>query len=905
MARIPQQLASRSLETGPMVDYGGVSRSPVGAALQGLGGDLQAVSDRFQQIRDSKDAFDAKVRENEFNADLSLLEDEAIQKAPADGSGIHDSVYGQIDPRTEKPVRPGTFDQQFDAYVQRMPESKRSEFEAKRELYRKQGSTRLAGEEYKGQQNYYKVELQKSEGQLVNSMLAADPNDATSLEAFKKQGIDMIDASGLPALEKDVAKQNWLAKADETLFQSKLEKDPAFAANARAALGLAPIQAAQGAVAAVVDKIIGVESGGNASAKNPKSSASGLGQFIDSTWVSMIKKHRPDIAAGKSARDLIALKTNGPLSREMTAAYTNDNAEFLTNRGVATTAGNLYLAHFLGPFDAVQALKADPGASVESVLGGDVVRANSFLAGKNIEGLIAWSNNKMGGSAKPVAADPAFANIPGDRRLALANRADVQYDEQIRTQAAQAKADYTLHKDAIELNIVQGGVRDEALISNDAVLNDGDKATLIRSVREQNKGAAQIQADLAALGSGALVLDPYDSDGKKRADNLFTEMSKRVEPDKLGAVASDIIQQTGVVPQPVLNTVRKGLASQSPADVAQAAQIAQRVSTADPAALARRDGGAAVQQAADDFSYFVNTLNLDPNEAGQRLIEQNDPEKKRQRTALEPAAKAFRKEIEEGDELSDVFDYDAVGFNPSQQAGITAEYLAIAESEFYRANGDPELAKNRAAEQMKRLYGVTELTGKSVLMKHPPENYWPKTKAASEGAFLGIGADPLGYARAQLRADVSKLDPDAQPGSVELVTTPQTDAEVKAGKMPGYAVMWRDKNGNYQTIPGQLWRPDFTSVNIQIQGEQQQQQRGIDAGVDGAQQLNSDIIEGRDREGSFDNFLGGPPVAPQPPNAPVMLPQVEVQADTDVQSNLDARRRELFDSPVNPMGDAF
>ena len=39
----------------------------------------------------------------------------------------------------------------------------------------------------------------------------------------------------------------------------------------------------------LIDKITGVESGGNASAKNPNSTATGLGQFIESTWLRMLK----------------------------------------------------------------------------------------------------------------------------------------------------------------------------------------------------------------------------------------------------------------------------------------------------------------------------------------------------------------------------------------------------------------------------------------------------------------------------------------------------------------------------------------------------------------------------------------------------------------------------------------
>ena len=76
---------------------------------------------------------------------------------------------------------------------------------------------------------------------------------------------------------------------------------------------------------ALIDSIINVESGGNPNARNPHSSASGAGQFIDSTWISMIRQHRPDLAQSMSNSDLLALKSDPQLSREMTAAYAADN----------------------------------------------------------------------------------------------------------------------------------------------------------------------------------------------------------------------------------------------------------------------------------------------------------------------------------------------------------------------------------------------------------------------------------------------------------------------------------------------------------------------------------------------------------------------------------------------------
>ena len=162
---------------------------------------------------------------------------------------------------------------------------------------------------------------------------------------------------------------------------------------------------------ALVDSIIGAESGGNADARNPNSSAGGLGQFIDATWLAMLAKHRPDIQGSRD--ELLALKNDPTLSRAMTEAYAADNGKILTGAGFEASPGNTYLAHFAGPQGAVKVLSADPNAPVSAILGEAAVKANPFLQGMTAADLQAWAARKMGGASQPTQPQNAQTSPAG------------------------------------------------------------------------------------------------------------------------------------------------------------------------------------------------------------------------------------------------------------------------------------------------------------------------------------------------------------------------------------------------------------------------------------------------------------------------------------------------------------
>jgi len=85
-------------------------------------------------------------------------------------------------------------------------------------------------------------------------------------------------------------------------------------------MATAPAPAAQEVnIDAVVDQIIKVESNGDANAKNKRSSATGLGQFLNETWLLLIRAHRPDLVTERTEAEVLDLRRDPSIAREITA----------------------------------------------------------------------------------------------------------------------------------------------------------------------------------------------------------------------------------------------------------------------------------------------------------------------------------------------------------------------------------------------------------------------------------------------------------------------------------------------------------------------------------------------------------------------------------------------------------
>jgi hypothetical protein len=131
----------------------------------------------------------------------------------------------------------------------------------------------------------------------------------------------------------------------------------------------------------------------------------GLGQFLDETWLDLIRTHRPDLARGSSKDEVLELRRDGKLAREITMRFTKQNAAMLRKRGLPVTPGTLYLAHFAGGAGAVAILSSMGDADAASVMAGadatgrtkreKIVKANSFLERFTVVDLRNWADRKM------------------------------------------------------------------------------------------------------------------------------------------------------------------------------------------------------------------------------------------------------------------------------------------------------------------------------------------------------------------------------------------------------------------------------------------------------------------------------------------------------------------------------
>jgi hypothetical protein len=159
-----------------------------------------------------------------------------------------------------------------------------------------------------------------------------------------------------------------------------------------------------------LDRLMIAESGGRLFAKNPRSTALGPFQFIESTFLSVVRRHFPAETASLMPDKLLALRTDLPFARRAAEAYTRDNAATLKGLDIEPTFPHLRLAFLLGPGGAAKVIKAPPDSLLAGLLGPAVLIANPFMVTMTARGLIARTAHEI---LQPVGTSQGVEVPPG------------------------------------------------------------------------------------------------------------------------------------------------------------------------------------------------------------------------------------------------------------------------------------------------------------------------------------------------------------------------------------------------------------------------------------------------------------------------------------------------------------
>jgi hypothetical protein len=186
------------------------------------------------------------------------------------------------------------------------------------------------------------------------------------------------------------------------------------------------------------------ESGLNPGAQAQTSSAAGLFQFVEQTWLGALKRHggkhgysdysdliqvKPDgrltVSGGDAHKAVMALRLDPKASSLMAGELASDNAAYLRGRvGREPTGGELYIAHFLGPkgsADLIDAQQTRPSASAAALFP-DAAAANPaiFYPGGRAATAAELYANLTQGQGAPATAAPAAGYVHFDTGARLA-----------------------------------------------------------------------------------------------------------------------------------------------------------------------------------------------------------------------------------------------------------------------------------------------------------------------------------------------------------------------------------------------------------------------------------------------------------------------------------------------------
>lgn len=350
-----------------------------------------------------------------------------------------------------------------------------------------------------------------------------------------------------------------------------------------------------------------------------------------------------------------------------------------------------------------------------------------------------------------------------------------------------------------------------ASIENDPALDEPRRNTLLKQYDSAAGDVAKFERAVTKFRDpNAGTFNPYDKDDRDTSDKIYKVLGGDIP------AMQAVVQRTGIVPKSAVIEMRGGLASADPQRVGASLQLASNLVGGDkPDMFAGIDGGKEISEAGLAFRHYVYDRGMTAQEATAKIMEERTPEyeqKIKARIKSEDVNAIVKKELKDGD-IRSAFDPSFLGLAPNPRLAFSPETRQRAMGDYeevfrekFAANGDVALSKKLALEDMKKVWGVSSVSGSKTVMKYPPER---------SPAYVGV-ENPSEHIAAQAVSAIKELNGvDVDRSKIRLDEVKSTGQRFMMGEPPTYVLSYVDKNGHVQTIPKQFYADPVPMKDVQ------------------------------------------------------------------------------------------
>lgn len=489
--------------------------------------------------------------------------------------------------------------------------------------------------------------------------------------------------------------------------------------------------------------------------------------------------------------------------------------EALTKYGAPVSDGTRFFGTVFGAVQTASVWNADPETPLSDLFNEQFFEDNPRLKGMTAGDAQKWADRQAVVKASDMAQrSAAIAQIDDPELRGIAQRA---FDDQMRVRASLEASAALEYQERLTEN---PGALTEEQVAGDHRLSDAAQreiAAELKKINEQSSAAGNFGA---AIQDPGYHVDPYDKKTQKAGDQFYKSVlgdgKDPISPEGMTA-AGEIAQRAGFLPKTMQNALKGASLGADPVRFGQSMEFLNQLGERVPTAL--NDMDKATKEMLADYRFYSGFMGAE--DAAVRAMEMRDADLKGSEQQREKAGEKIAKNLAP----ADIVDFmDARGAkvnlgNETQQGAVMEDFQRLFTDAFI-STGDEGLARNRALEDMARIYGPNLVTGSERLMRYPPQNYyapdsgnpnWMRDQLVGDvsrvvfGDAAGYGSDPslLDSALSQIGASlpfggqaVNLIDPS----DIMLMSDDGTRADVAAGRPPSYVVMYQ-RDGVLQKIP--------------------------------------------------------------------------------------------------------